>query len=169
MAYQVRSWFAIRVPVSGCALTPVAWLVCWYVCVCDGASIFPSAHRGVITAGRYYKGLGTSTAAEGREYFSRLPRHHRTFTWTSTSDDDLIEMAFAKSQVSRRKEWLSASADADESPDFSSGDVTCVPSCPVHSHTPHAHQSLRRPESVVLLWCCQALLHVPLPCMCLVL
>ena len=59
-----------------------------------------------LCGGRYYKGLGTSTAAEGREYFSNLARHHRTFTWTSPDDDDRIEMAFSKAQVCSRHPGL---------------------------------------------------------------
>lgn len=79
---------------------------------------------------KYYKGLGTSTSAEAKEYFSKLNRHEITFCnisadeVTSTinanqsfeSDDvvpekvvsgtELIEMAFSKKHVEERKIWL---------------------------------------------------------------
>jgi DNA topoisomerase-2 len=51
---------------------------------------------------KYYKGLGTSTAVEGRQYFSDLPRHRKQFTWSGSADGDEIVKAFAKSQVCAR-------------------------------------------------------------------
>ena len=41
--------------------------------------------EGVNTSGwkiKYYKGLGTSTNQEAREYFSDIDRHRKTFAWT---------------------------------------------------------------------------------------
>lgn len=75
---------------------------------------------------KYYKGLGTSTGAEAKEYFSNLDIHEIHFNELSTDhvtrdDDDegmemddnsintgagLIEMAFSKSKVEDRKKWL---------------------------------------------------------------
>ncbi len=76
---------------------------------------------------KYYKGLGTSTSAEAKEYFSHLEQHEITFCELSTdeannsqtdSDDDedmgqntkngsdLITMAFSKKAVDDRKKWL---------------------------------------------------------------
>jgi len=81
---------------------------------------------------KYYKGLGTSTSAEAKEYFSNLDRHEVTFCNISadecssdpmeTDEDDmdfanavpgevvsgsaLIEMAFSKKHVEERKSWL---------------------------------------------------------------
>ena len=55
---------------------------------------------------QYYKGLGTSTAAEAKEYFSDLTTHRLEFEWRGDEDGDLIEMAFAKKRVDDRKEWL---------------------------------------------------------------
>ena len=31
---------------------------------------------------KYYKGLGTSTSVEAKQYFSNLPLHELTFTWS---------------------------------------------------------------------------------------
>ena len=76
---------------------------------------------------KYYKGLGTSTSSEAKEYFSNLDIHEIHFNEISTdyvsSLDDyaggedsadvpintgsgLIEMAFSKSKVEDRKRWL---------------------------------------------------------------
>ena len=55
---------------------------------------------------KYYKGLGTSTAAEAKEYFSDLAQHELTFTWEGPQAGACIERAFAKSMVDARKEWL---------------------------------------------------------------
>ena len=81
---------------------------------------------------KYYKGLGTSTSAEGKEYFSNLGTHEVAFETidddscacpltvvdsdSEMSDDDspkkqssgseLITMAFGKKYVEDRKRWL---------------------------------------------------------------
>ena len=76
---------------------------------------------------KYYKGLGTSTSSEAKEYFSNLDIHEIHFNELGTdtvsrnddedvmemADDDaintgagLIEMAFSKSRVEDRKKWL---------------------------------------------------------------
>lgn len=55
---------------------------------------------------KYYKGLGTSTSAEAREYFEDMDRHRILFKYDGSGDDDAITMAFAKKAVDQRKEWL---------------------------------------------------------------
>jgi DNA topoisomerase-2 len=55
---------------------------------------------------RYYKGLGTSGAKEGREYFENIDRHRLDFVRTNQRDDERIVMAFAKDKVDERKEWI---------------------------------------------------------------
>ena len=50
-------------------------------------------------------GLGTSTSAEAKEYFSHLETHELDFEWDSRADD-MIDMAFAKKRVDDRKLWL---------------------------------------------------------------
>ena len=55
---------------------------------------------------KYYKGLGTSTAQEGRAYFSRLDKHLIPFYWQDDSDGDKIDMAFSKKRSEDRKKWL---------------------------------------------------------------
>jgi DNA topoisomerase-2 len=56
---------------------------------------------------KYYKGLGTSTSQEAKEYFSDLGTHRIDFSWDDNADD-MIDMAFAKKRVDDRKLWLLA-------------------------------------------------------------
>nr|CAI5835745.1 unnamed protein product [Callosobruchus analis] len=55
---------------------------------------------------KYYKGLGTSDRAEGREYFANIDRHRIRFKYTGQTDDDHIMLAFSKKHIEHRKEWL---------------------------------------------------------------
>eukprot|EP00435_Cladocopium_sp_Y103_P015238 s2274_g3.t1 len=55
---------------------------------------------------KYYKGLGTSTSAEAREYFSELQQHELTFL-TNEGDRALVDMAFNGKKADQRKEWIS--------------------------------------------------------------
>ena len=81
---------------------------------------------------KYYKGLGTSTSAEAKEYFSNLDIHEVHFSslssdaadqldlsmfshdeadvnlLSSLSGGELIDMAFSKKRVEERKTWLNA-------------------------------------------------------------
>jgi len=52
---------------------------------------------------KYYKGLGTSTAAEFKEYFKA--KKWVTYAWTDQSADAL-DMAFNPKRADHRKEWL---------------------------------------------------------------
>ena len=55
-------------------------------------------------ATKYYKGLGTSTGKEFKEYFE----HKKTvaFVHTGKESDDHLDMAFNKKRADDRKEWL---------------------------------------------------------------
>jgi DNA topoisomerase-2 len=56
---------------------------------------------------KYYKGLGTSTSKEGKEYFSNLKEHKVDFSYVPDgADDRQIVMAFAKDKVDDRKKWI---------------------------------------------------------------
>lgn len=55
---------------------------------------------------KYYKGLGTSTSSEAKDYFSNLPTHEINFDWESDQSGDMIDMAFSKKRVEERKLWL---------------------------------------------------------------
>lgn len=56
---------------------------------------------------KYYKGLGTSTADEGRDYFKDIAHHKKDFVWADEEDDKQIEVAFSKKKITERKNWLS--------------------------------------------------------------
>ncbi|RLN08265.1 DNA topoisomerase 2 isoform X2 [Panicum miliaceum] len=55
---------------------------------------------------KYYKGLGTSTSKEGKEYFSDISNHKKDFVWIDDQDGNEIELAFSKKRIADRKQWL---------------------------------------------------------------
>jgi len=56
---------------------------------------------------KYYKGLGTSTAQEAKEYFTDINNKRVKYFWESVEkDDDAITLAFDKSRANDRKKWL---------------------------------------------------------------
>uniref|UniRef100_A0A182VUE5 DNA topoisomerase 2 n=1 Tax=Anopheles minimus TaxID=112268 RepID=A0A182VUE5_9DIPT len=57
---------------------------------------------------KYYKGLGTSTSKEAKEYFQNMERHRILFRYEDTGDDDAILLAFSKKAIEQRKDWLTA-------------------------------------------------------------
>lgn len=61
-----------------------------------------AAPRGAV---KYYKGLGTSTSAEAKEYFSSIDRLTVRFEQDAATDDSMT-LAFAKPMADARKEWL---------------------------------------------------------------
>jgi DNA topoisomerase-2 len=61
---------------------------------------------------KYYKGLGTSTSAEAKEYFLAFVQHHRPFRWQSEAKDgERIDMAFEKDRADDRKDWILTTYD----------------------------------------------------------
>ncbi|KAL0873030.1 hypothetical protein Bca101_022735 [Brassica carinata] len=56
---------------------------------------------------KYYKGLGTSTSKEGKQYFENLNIHQKDFVWEDEQDGEAIELAFSKKKIEARKNWLS--------------------------------------------------------------
>uniref|UniRef100_M4B4Y5 DNA topoisomerase 2 n=1 Tax=Hyaloperonospora arabidopsidis (strain Emoy2) TaxID=559515 RepID=M4B4Y5_HYAAE len=73
---------------------------------------------------KYYKGLGTSTSSEGREYFSDLDKHLVDFHWSGDGDGDALDMVFNKARAVDRKAWLLNEYSPDAYLDTSSGHVT---------------------------------------------
>jgi DNA topoisomerase-2 len=61
---------------------------------------------------KYYKGLGTSTAVEGREYFTAMARNSIAMTRHPQPrlDDKAIELAFSSAQIEARKVWVASYA-----------------------------------------------------------
>ncbi|XP_052741685.1 DNA topoisomerase 2 isoform X2 [Bicyclus anynana] len=60
---------------------------------------------------KYYKGLGTSTSKEAKEYFQNMDRHRIRFKYSGATDDHHIELAFSKKGADQRKEWLTNHMD----------------------------------------------------------
>jgi DNA topoisomerase-2 len=52
---------------------------------------------------KYYKGLGTSTPAEAREWFEHL--HEIKYKWDESTDES-VSLAFSKKRSDDRKKWL---------------------------------------------------------------
>ena len=55
---------------------------------------------------KYYKGLGTSTSKEAKEYFSQISQHKIDFEYVDLQDEEVIDLAFNKKFADNRKEWL---------------------------------------------------------------
>ncbi|CAI9103034.1 OLC1v1001450C1 [Oldenlandia corymbosa var. corymbosa] len=55
---------------------------------------------------KYYKGLGTSDANEGKQYFEDIEKHKKDFIWEDEQDGEAIELAFSKKKIEERKNWL---------------------------------------------------------------
>jgi hypothetical protein len=55
---------------------------------------------------KYYKGLGTSTPGEAKEYFAAFDNHYRPFYWGSESDGELLDMVFDSKRASDRRNWI---------------------------------------------------------------
>ena len=64
---------------------------------------------------KYYKGLGTSTSSEAREYFKKIQDLTVKFD-VDTMTDDSIVLAFDKKKADARKSWLleNTAKDADQ-------------------------------------------------------
>ena len=54
---------------------------------------------------KYYKGLGTSTSEEGKEYFKNLNKYLKRF-YPTNKTNELIDLAFNRNRSSDRKEWI---------------------------------------------------------------
>jgi DNA topoisomerase-2 len=55
---------------------------------------------------KYYKGLGTSSDEEAREYFEHYNDYIIPFLYHGQSSDDALSMVFGKLNASKRREWL---------------------------------------------------------------
>jgi len=57
---------------------------------------------------KYYKGLGTSTAKEAKEYFSKMDGHTLRYKYEGGEDSKAIDLAFNKKRADDRKEWINS-------------------------------------------------------------
>jgi DNA topoisomerase-2 len=67
---------------------------------------FPGAVVPASWNTKYYKGLGTSTGKEFKEYFEH--KKMVSFVHTGKESDDHLDMAFNKKRADDRKEWLAS-------------------------------------------------------------
>eukprot|EP01040_Poterioochromonas_malhamensis_P002174 gene2174-2315_t len=67
---------------------------------------------------KYYKGLGTNTNEEGKEYFAHLKEHQKSFT-SDGNESNYIDLVFNKDRALDRKEWLLNQYSPDLYVDFS--------------------------------------------------
>jgi DNA topoisomerase-2 len=65
---------------------------------------------------KYYKGLGTSTAAEAREYFKNL----KVLNFINKTDEDsnALVLAFKKTEADERKKWIQKNTEKFEGLDY---------------------------------------------------
>ena len=76
---------------------------------------------------KYYKGLGTSTPAEAKEYFLAFVQHYRPFRWKSEkADGRRIDMAFEKDRADDRKDWILKEYDETSTLTFDETDGNSV-------------------------------------------
>src|SRR5438445_13152590 len=69
--------------------------------VCFLTNIFDT-----VISNDFEQGLGTSTDADARDYFSRMEKHMIPFAPAQEGDRELIDLAFSKKKTDDRKEWL---------------------------------------------------------------
>lgn len=62
---------------------------------------------------KYYKGLGTSSPKEAREYFKELKNHLIPIKWDTDHNKELIDMVFNNKRSDDRKIWLSDNIPED--------------------------------------------------------
>ena len=62
---------------------------------------------------KYYKGLGTSTPTEAKQYFSAFDNHFCPFRSNSDVDGELVDMVFDKKRAADRREWILDEFDQD--------------------------------------------------------
>jgi len=65
---------------------------------------------------KYYKGLGTSTAHEAREYFKNLKVLN--YVITSPKDSNALVLAFKKTESDERKKWIQTNTEKFEGLDY---------------------------------------------------
>ena len=120
-----------------------------------------SGARGQV---KYYKGLGTSTSAEAKEYFKSIEK----LTVKFESDDhldDAMSLAFAKSMSDERKSWLvehmkSPPAGVDYGnvhvlgvSDFVHRDLVFFSAEDIHRSIPHLMDGLKPSQRKVIYAC----------------
>lgn len=70
---------------------------------------------------KYYKGLGTSTSSEAKDYFKDM----KTLDYTSrdSEDEQLLDLAFSKTRSDLRKKWILDNIKKPSTIDYTNKDV----------------------------------------------
>lgn len=55
---------------------------------------------------KYYKGLGTSTNREAKDYFAAIAKHKIDFVYKDNDDEAHIDLLFSRKKADLRKDWL---------------------------------------------------------------
>ena len=76
------------------------------------------ADGGARFAIKYYKGLGTSTATEAKEYFRNM-QHNVVSYFTDPTTDECVTLAFKKDKADLRKQWILGGIESGSSIDYS--------------------------------------------------
>ena len=54
---------------------------------------------------KYYKGLGTNTSQEAKQYFTAIKKNQKQLIWDNESESSIL-LGFSKRQAENRKKWL---------------------------------------------------------------
>lgn len=73
---------------------------------------------------KYYKGLGTSTGAEAREYFKNLKVLN--YINKTTEDSNALVLAFKKTEADERKKWIQKNTEKFEGLDYNTKETVPV-------------------------------------------
>ena len=73
---------------------------------------------------KYYKGLGTSTSKEAKDYFKKLDDSEVNYVWDDDNEvNSNVELAFSKNNADLRKKWLE-SYDKNEILDYTDKNIS---------------------------------------------
>uniref|UniRef100_A0A0N5AZ18 DNA topoisomerase 2 n=1 Tax=Syphacia muris TaxID=451379 RepID=A0A0N5AZ18_9BILA len=75
---------------------------------------------------KYYKGLGTSTAEEAKEYFREINRHRIQYVYGGNEDNSNVDMFFNRSRSDDRKKWISQSFQVTKKASINYEGITSV-------------------------------------------
>ena len=75
------------------------------------------------TREKYYKGLGTSTAVEAKEYFTDLASNRKEYKFKEETDLPIIVRTFDKNHADARKDWITAYLKNPEEVDYTKKNI----------------------------------------------
>jgi len=130
----------------------------WFFSEAEYASVKPSGRV------KYYKGLGTSTSAEAKEYFKMIDRLTVKFEYDPDTDGSMT-LAFAKAMTDARKDWLVRHMERPPQPipygqtkqvtitDFVHRDLAQFSAADIHRSIPHVMDGFKPSQRKVIFAC----------------